>query len=220
MNRRIRRILDFLSVRHCVVCGRGVSVGEDMSVCGTCTEKVRSSGKTSFSAGSVTVSVLPYAGFTRRAVFKFKFRNKKYYGYTFGRLVGGRVKEFDWHRELDCAVCVAMKGRSRLYNQAAVIAQYAAAELGIPFFENALVKVKDVKPFYKLDAKERAKAVNGAFKAGETDIIKGKNVLLIDDISTTGTTLGECGRVLLAAGAAKVYCATLCYVPPDSEKQT
>lgn len=219
MSRFIRRLLDFISVRRCVLCGRGVGVGRDMSVCAECGEKIRFLGKTSFASGGTTVSVLPYDGFVRKAMFKFKFRNKKYYGYTFGRLVGERVGEFDWCGELDCAVCVAMKGRKRLYNQAAVIAERAAEVLGIPFCENALVKVKNVPPFYRLDAKERAKAASGAFKVGDTDAVKGKCVLLIDDISTTGTTLNECRNVLLSGGAAKVYCATLCYVPADLKKE-
>lgn len=211
MNNFLRRILDFLSTRHCVLCGRAVDVGQDMSICGKCECKISALGKTSFSNGGITVSVLPYEGDTRRSIFKFKFRNKKYYGYTFGKLIGDRIKTFDWHTELDCVACVAIKGRKRMYNQAAVIAEQTANELQIPFYENALVKIKVVPSFYGLDAKERAKAVRGAFKAGN-DSVKDKKVLLIDDISTTGVTLNECRNELLTAGANEVYCATACYV--------
>ncbi|OGU50203.1 MAG: hypothetical protein A2006_06825 [Ignavibacteria bacterium GWC2_35_8] len=57
--------------------------------------------------------------------------------------------------------------------------------------------------------KEREENVEGAFKVRKTENVKGKNVLLVDDVMTTGATINECGRVLLEAGANQVYAATV-----------
>ena len=63
------------------------------------------------------------------------------------------------------------------------------------------MRVRDTKPQYKLGARERQKNMRGAFSLREEVKVQGRNLLLIDDIYTTGATVGECVRILADAGA-------------------
>lgn len=211
MREFIRRLMDVFYVRPCIVCGRFVRISDELNLCHECAEIIPRYGQTSKTEGRITVSVLPYEKHIRRAMSKFKFRNKKYYGYTFGEVLYTRIRDAEWYDDIDCITCVPMKGRKRLYNQSAVIAGHVAKSMNIPFAENALVKIKDNPPFYKLGRNERLKLIKGAFDIGDDLSFVGKRVLLIDDIYTTGVTVGECRRVLNMNGAAEVYCATVCY---------
>jgi hypoxanthine-guanine phosphoribosyltransferase len=65
---------------------------------------------------------------------------------------------------------------------------------------------------------ERRKSLRGAFRVTDADAIRDREVLLIDDIMTTGATARECARVLLRAGAAKVWVATVAKAQPESVK--
>ena len=207
----VRRLLDFISVRPCVSCGKPVPLKRDVNLCEGCADVVKRRGMHLSSPKTAVVSVLPYEKHARMAMFKFKFRNKKYYGYTFGRILSERLKTFDWWSDIDCIVCIPMKGRNRAYNQSAVIAEQVCEETNKPFNEKALIKVKKNPPFYTLKYEQRMRYIKDAFKIVDYDFIKGKNVLVIDDIYTSGTTLRECRRLLLVNGAQSVYCATVCY---------
>lgn len=217
MNSFIRRLLDVFYVRPCVVCGRPVRVTDEINLCHRCVEIVPKFGQTVTTADRITVSVLPYDKYIRRAMTRFKFKNKKYYGYTFAELIYRRLMQYDWYKNVDCVVCVPMKGRDRMYNQAAVIAEQVAERIGIPFIENALVKVKDNPPFYRLGRIERLKMIKGAFDIEDLSFV-GKRVLLVDDVYTTGATVGECRRILMLNGAEKVFCTTVCYGVLNSNK--
>lgn len=211
MKKFIKRIVDMFSVRYCIMCNRAVNVGDDISICHKCIGKCGKFGSEFVNSGNTVVSVFPYIKNVRKAMMRFKFRNKKYYGHTFGTVVYNRVRESGWYKEIECITCVPMRNRDRLYNQAAVISGVVAEKSGIPFVEDALVKVKDNPPFYKLNRQRRLELIKGSFKAENVTSFKDKTVLLIDDIYTTGVTMNEAAITLLHAGAKKIYCATACY---------
>jgi len=99
--------------------------------------------------------------------------------------------------------------RSRGYDQAMLLALATAHELG-ETVTKTLVKPRDVRAQSDLGGEEERRAnIRGAYEAEDPDLIRGKSVLLIDDIVTTGSTLDECACVLLSAGARRVVCAAL-----------
>ena len=80
--------------------------------------------------------------------------------------------------------------------------------IGVPKQPRALVKVRHTAQQVGLNAYERRKNLSGAF-AAEGLLVKGKRILLLDDVMTTGTTFAECSAVLLDAGAGSVHCLSV-----------
>lgn len=92
--------------------------------------------------------------------------------------------------------------RERGFNQAALLGARVARRLRVPLRAGWLVRVRATRPQSELPAAERAANVRGAFRARPA--VAGRDLLLVDDILTTGATLAECTRALRAAGAARV----------------
>ncbi len=71
------------------------------------------------------------------------------------------------------------------------------------------MRVKDTKPQFELTRDERLINLRGMFKIKDPSVFKNKNIVLVDDIATTCSTLEECSKVLKNAGAGKIFCAVL-----------
>ena len=93
--------------------------------------------------------------------------------------------------------------KERGFNQSSLIAEKVADYLSIPFDENVLKRVKNTKIQSGLVRKERMKNIRGAFELVED--VKGKKVLLVDDVWTTGSTMRECVKVMKKNGAREVW---------------
>jgi ComF family protein len=99
--------------------------------------------------------------------------------------------------------------RSRGFNQADIFAEALSKRLAIPNGADILIRVKETKPQFNLDRKDRLHNISGAFKVKHPHKVSGQRFLLVDDIYTTGSTTLECTRVLLEAGAKNVSVLTL-----------
>ncbi len=101
----------------------------------------------------------------------------------------------------------------RGYNQAALLARPVARALGTRFGPRVIERVRDTSQQAKLDREARLANLAGAFRVRVPREVLGKRVLLVDDVRTTGATLGACEAALLAAGAAEVTCAVIARAP-------
>jgi ComF family protein len=117
----------------------------------------------------------------------------------------------------------AAREQERGFNQAKVLAESAvkrlqrlAPEWKLTVNANAMQRVKDTRSLYRLNPSQRRVNLRGAFRVVDKAAVQGHEVLLIDDIMTTGATARECSRVLLRAGAAKVWVATAAKAQPES----
>jgi ComF family protein len=107
----------------------------------------------------------------------------------------------------------AAKQRQRGYNQSVLMADEALAQLHgegwrLEPAHTALRRVRDTESQFELTPSGRRRNLKGAFIVADPAAIAGKEVLLVDDIYTTGATARECSRVLRQAGAARVWVAT------------
>ena len=107
--------------------------------------------------------------------------------------------------------------RKRGYNQTELIAKELHYILEKPCL-NALVKVRETRSQKSLNENERRENVKNAFSVKNPEKLKGKNVLVIDDVCTTGSTLSEAARAIKAAGAGKVYAAAFAKTALSAEK--
>lgn len=112
--------------------------------------------------------------------------------------------------DADVVIPVPMTKKSLLkrgFNQSLLIAREISKRKGIPLDIDSLQKIKETLPQVGLKAEERTRNLRGVFSV--TGEVKDKEILLIDDVMTTGTTLRECSKAILKAGAAKVRCLVI-----------
>jgi len=101
--------------------------------------------------------------------------------------------------------------KKRGFNQAEVIGEYLSQTYNISM-QNALVRVRDTFPQAQIHRRiDRKKNIAGAFKTKDVMSVSGKNILLIDDVFTSGSTAQEAARALKKDGAAKVFLYTLAH---------
>jgi ComF family protein len=93
--------------------------------------------------------------------------------------------------------------KEREFNQSEILASRLAKYFNIPLIKNSLIRTRPTPPQANLSKEERLKNVNGAFKLRENELLKGKNILLIDDVFTTGSTVDQCAKVLKKEGKAR-----------------
>lgn len=147
-------------------------------------------------------------GVAQKAVYSFKFARKMIIGEFLAEQMALCVKNEYRDIKFDGVCFVPMLKRKQLrhgFNQSRVLAEKIADLLGLPLY-NLLVCLKYAPSQHGLKAKERFLNVKGMYRASVQ--AKGKTLLLVDDIKTTGATLDECAKQLLLSGAAGVYCVT------------
>ncbi len=147
----------------------------------------------------------------RESFLRYKFQGKDFYAELFGGFVAEGARE-QLEGGWDLVTWAPLSGkrlRERGYDQAKLLAEIAAKQLSLPL-EQTLIKQKDTKPQSGLkDGRARAENARGAYAPVRGLNLKGKRVLLVDDILTTGSTMKECAKVLLGCGAERVEGAVL-----------
>jgi len=209
----ISSILDLLFPPKCVFCSRVLNKADE-DWCDKCTETLPYADNNGRQNGDVfdfCVSPLYYTGVVRRSILRYKFKGASFYADVYGKVLAECIREnSDIKYDIISWVPLSTKReRKRGYDQAMLLAMATALELNEVAVET-LKKPHDVQAQSELgDKNERSANISGAYVISDSDIISGKRILLIDDVVTTCSTLDECSRVLLSAGAAGVICAAL-----------
>lgn len=146
-----------------------------------------------------------------KAIYQFKFHNKRYYAEIFAKEM---VREYgQWVR--DCGIeeilpvpLHSSRRRMRGYNQAELLAKEISKELQIPIGRNVVFRVRKTKPQKQLDDRGREENLQRAFGISRRWKAPA-NVLVVDDIYTTGSTVNKISKLLKRAGVQKVYFLTI-----------
>lgn len=157
------------------------------------------------------VRVGPYAGPLRRGVHRLKYGRRPGAARRLGELLAQAAAAHLADADCDVVVPVPMYWLRRLgrgWNHSTVLAEAVARGLDLPLGAE-LVRIRNTPPQVNLPASRRIENVRGAFKAPHRADLAGANVLLVDDVVTTGATANEAARTLLDAGAQRVFVAVV-----------
>lgn len=206
-----RRLLHIFFPTRCPVCGE--LIGAMDRFCAACTGKL-SSYKGSFTIDGAAgfTAAFDYDDSVKPAVFLLKDGTDGNAAYALGSALGERLRAEGTANNADIIVPAPMYRRDvfrRSFNQSLLIAREVGRVLGIPVEERAVKKIRSTRAQKELDKLSRSVNLRGAFSA-DAQKVSGKNILLIDDICTTGSTLREITAELNAKGAASVHCACCC----------
>lgn len=189
----------------CLSCGHFFSDSVAPHFCKLCVEQRP--------AYSIHRSCGLYKGTLKDIIILYKYRGFSVLGKALAEFAHnslGKDESLWW--ETDAIIPVPLhpeKEKERGFNQAQLIAKELAKFKQIKLIEGQLFKMRRTLPQTSLEARERERNLRGAFKVKDPDRIKGKIVVLVDDVFTTGSTLQECCMTLRKAGVLEVRALTI-----------
>lgn len=199
--------VEFIAAPMCAACGLPLSAASPTEelLCGACVA--------SRPPWQQARSVFRYQGVGRALVLAFKHGDRLDAAPTLARWLARAGAALLADAEIIVPVPLHRRRLfARRYNQAAVLALALGAIIGCPVVVDALVRTRVTPTQAGLDRRGRARNVRGAFAVRSRPTLRNRRVVLIDDVLTTGATVGACSRALLAAGAASVAVLTLARV--------
>ncbi len=212
---------DILWPKRCIVCACRPPLGRRESLCDDCKSVVK---KLSFNFVEPdryfeeAIAALPYDGNVRDAMMRYKFSGYKYLGKAFSEALSICLDDYNLtDYSIICPVPIHHM-RDREYNQSLVIAEDISKKLGITLCPDLLIKTKNLSPLSKMGYEMRSASVRDAIDFNLKYDIFGKNILLLDDIYTTGSTADECSKILMMHGAANVTVLAACYADMKGEE--
>lgn len=201
--------MTFISEPHCRKCGHPFepfAVPQKM-LCAACLKNKRSPFRFSRSA-------LVYDEASKPLLLSFKFYDKTENAAVLAQFLQVAGQDI-FKNGVDMIVPVPLhyvRLIKRRYNQAALLAKELSRLSGVPAEYGVLVRSRHTRPQTEFSGNQRVKNVRNAFAVKNPQRVKGKHVLLIDDVMTTGSTLKECALALRRAGAASVDTLTVARV--------
>lgn len=196
--------VDLVFPPHCVGCDR---VGSFL--CARCLSSITPADDRTVPSYDEIGACAQYEGGIRAAIHAFKYERQVRMVEPLGDLLVRMVRDAEWPIDLVAAVPLhSTRLQERGYNQAGLLGRYLAESTGVAYEPEALRRVRATESQVNLTMRERQANVAGAF-AADVGIVRGKRVCVIDDVLTTGATLGACAEALRAAGAAQVFGAAV-----------
>ncbi len=230
-------ILQWFYPPRCVLCGKLIKIGQQDILCNNCQNTVQwkegavcqKCGRSIYTNEKYCercqkanfvfekgIAVFSYSD-VRDAIAHFKFHYWKRDAVPLAKLMGDYLLTHytELVEQTELLIPVPMyekKQKIRGFNQSELLAKAISKRIEKPYSANNLKRIRNTQPQSLLNAEQRKQNIKGAFSVENVEEIKGKTVLLIDDIFTTGTTVNECSKVLYESGAKSVLFFSLAVV--------
>ena len=238
VNQWLQSILDLIYPRYCLVCNISLNNTERRALCSDCTTKITfinqdtSCPRCGLDLGPYVqtdtlcqechahpprftraIAVAGYDGVIREAIHKFKYAKERV---LLDELSGLLIARWQGVTQLLPQIDMIMpaplyrgKLKERGFNQSQLLAERLSQATGIPLEIDNLIKTRSTPDQAGLDSVDRKKNLIDAFEVTNPKAVDGKNILLIDDVLTTGATASEISHTLKKAGAKNVYVLVL-----------
>ncbi|SNB46914.1 ComF family protein [Geobacter sp. DSM 9736] len=234
-----RAALDIIFPPRCHFCGSWMSNGNDLHLCDECLREMRSISSPLCTACGIPFrtegginhlcsvcstrhppltmrGALLYEGKARELIHRFKYQHKVQICRPLGLFTAELLGNFVSAASPSLIIPVPLhprKLRERGFNQSLLLGQVLARQWRVPLCRRSLRRTRFTLPQTELSAEERAANVRGAFAVWDDAAIRGKRILLVDDVCTTGSTIRECAKVLLRSGSEEVFAVTVARAP-------
>jgi len=199
-----RDTVQLISSPHCTVCAVPFHCVGHNHPCGSCSKE-----SPAFDAAR---AAFVYDGPGRELIHNFKYEFKTHLRRPLALYVVEVLSEFVSTHRPDVIIPVPLHSRrlrTRGFNQAVLIGEVLASEWGISMERSSMLRTRWTEPQINLAASQRRDNVKGAFAIKKPGSVKGKRILLLDDVYTTGSTVEECSKVLKKGGADEIIVITV-----------
>lgn len=203
---------------YCMCCGDTIDDTRMHGLCDVCIKTIPWETKNPFEsymdefAFDEVYPVARYGFHVRGMLYNLKLHGKTYMARSMGLLLAERLLLEDVGADAMIAVPLFKeKEKRRGYNQAGLLAEYASKHSSVPFWKDALEKIRETGSVRMADSEARRSMLAEVFRISLSyeEQIKGKHILLVDDVCTTGSTADACARTLKEGGAKRV--TILCF---------
>ena len=212
----IEKILDLIFPPVCGICNKKINT----YLCGKCEKeinKITCVGENRYDNKyfSTHMYLFKYEGIIRNKIISYKFNDNPYLYKTFCEIFVKNKKVCEFLKKYDIIISVPMykkKKNQRGYNQSELIAKEIAKKTeNIEYRNDILLKIKNTARQSSLNKEQRKENIKNAYliKSSNKEYILNKNILIFDDIYTTGSTANECAKMLKEAGAKDVGILTI-----------
>jgi competence protein ComFC len=203
----LQAAFDLVFPPSCSGCGRVDTVWCDTCAIGLANVPLRVK-TTSMPGGQIAVTGI-HAGKLQDAIHALKYDHVTSIAVPLGQRLVAALDTLEWSPDLLIPLPLHRERMiERGYNQSELLARQITAERGIPCLPDAAWRERYTRPQVGLNRDERLQNVMNAFNA-DSGQCRGRIVLIVDDVLTTGATLSACAAALLEAGAAGVYGLTV-----------
>lgn len=201
-------------VTVCDSCKKQVKIirGARCLSCGNMKKDCKCKGRSNFYNG--IAAPFRYEGVVRSGISLWKFRGAERNVNFFANMVAAAIKDTYGDLKFDVITFIPQtkkESEEREYNQGEQLALAVGEKINTPVLP-LLVKIYETKRQHNLPLISRSGNVFGVFECCNKAQTEGKNILLVDDIKTSGSTLNECAKMLRIYGASSVYCAVIAVV--------
>lgn len=193
-----KKKLIYIKEPVCKKCGKMLE-NECMELCMDCSRK-----KHEFEQGK---DVFAYSGGMKESLYRFKYSNRREYARFYANAAYTNYKEWILNKKIQMIVPIPLHKRRqhrRGYNQAELFARDLGERMGIPVCTDLLIREKNTAPQKELTEAERKNNLKKAFKI-TGNIVQLKNILLVDDIYTTGSTIDAAAHAFKEAGEVQIF---------------
>lgn len=210
------KILNLIYPQTCGICGK-LNQNSLCKKCEIILNKQCSFGDDDYSQNSDLffdehIYFFKYEGIIRKNILNYKFNDKPYLYKTFANYMLKNKKLFEIIKNYDTIIPVPIskkRYKERGYNQSFLIAREISKRFNIELENHCLYKSKNIIEQSKLNKEDRKENIIGVYTLVNKEKLKGKNILIVDDIFTTGSTVNECCKTLIKADTKKLGVLTI-----------
>ena len=220
MNGMLRGVLDLLYPPRCMLCRCALPSSAEVT-CGACDGDLPDlAGSRSVMYFEQCIAPFSYEEPIRGAILRFKFHGQRNYVQQFAKWMAAQVcnKLTGTYDVISWVPCSRRRKWKRGFDQSELLAKALAQELGMEAVPTLRKRKHNKKQSLTAGAAQRRANVVNVYRAENPQGFRGKRILLLDDVLTTGATLSECGKTLMLAGAGSLSCVVIAAAGTEKDK--